>query len=131
MDNLIERLKSLTGPDRTIDEAIHYDFLKHKRPVAHCKACGMIMFNVVPEYTRSIDAAARLVAEGCEWRCGYSKHIPHNAEVMDLMHPYRGVYVGESDFGRAIALCIAALNEQASRHDAALTTGQTAGQREP
>jgi hypothetical protein len=64
----------------------------------------------VRPYTASIDAALSLVPAGMRWSCGFSKHVPHNAQVWTGT----GYYEGECDSNRAIALVIAALEARAA-----------------
>lgn len=135
MKELIERLEKATGPDRELDGwiAVNVGALV-KRSVAdvtewftvvngrQCHACyesqdGDAPSEVparVPHYTTSIDAALTLVPEDHDWKAGYSKHVRHYAEARDLMHPHKGVFVGETDASRAVALCIAALKARQS-----------------
>lgn len=113
LDDLIARLEKATGPDRALDIAIYkivrngratnHDMLTPEQRESHFAGCA-------PTYTASIDAALTLLPDDDHhWKAGYSKHVRHNAEVRDLMHPHKGVFVGEHDHSRAIALCIAAL----------------------
>lgn len=64
----------------------------------------------IPHLTASLDAALTLVPAGLKWSCGFSKHVPHNAQVWTST----GYYEGECDSNRAIALCIAALRARAA-----------------
>jgi len=72
---------------------------------------------IVPEFTASIDAAMSLVPEGHLWKVGYSRHVPHVAEVVDYQS-HRGTFVAECDSNRAIALCAAVLRAIASNRSA-------------
>ncbi len=63
--------------------------------------------------TTSLDAAMTLVPDGFKWRCGYSRHIDHVAEVVDY-NSHKGTYVGECVTGnRSLALCASALRAAA------------------
>lgn len=111
MKKLIEKLEKATSPDGGLDvmiaEAIGLNTW-HGTTGGHASALP---------YTSSLDAAMTLVPDDDHhWKCGYSRYVRHNAEVADLMHPDKGIFVGECDSSRAIALCIAALKARAA-HD--------------
>lgn len=95
---LIARLESATQGSRELDAMI-YGTINPKRSFRSFR------FEGVPHYTTSVDAALTLVPEGMRWTCGFSNHVPHNAQVWTST----GFYEGECDSNRAIALCIAAL----------------------
>ena len=131
MTNLIERLSKLDGPCRETDWEIQKFFMgewlhKHgyKRegnyyrtdtpPISGAKICSG------PEYyTSSVDdaiALAERVLPGWKWSAGFSRHVPHNAQLWPPSGT--GFYEGESDVNRAIALVIATLRaKEASSHD--------------
>lgn len=119
MDELIARLQRATEPDRCLDRDICLTCKtyppegKNWQPHPSHKHILMDDDNEwipVSRYTESIDAALELLPdEDHVWKAGYSKHVRHNAEVCDMMHPYKGVFVGEHDHSRAMAICIAAL----------------------
>jgi hypothetical protein len=85
---LIARVEAATGPDGVLDAEIHraanvalqdmiaYDIGgwlvggKHPQPVK------------VPAYTASLDAAASLVPEGCEW----TRHFGANGRLTMMVH---------------------------------------------
>jgi hypothetical protein len=127
-EELIERLGKLTGPDRGADvliaSAIDWEgplvhrpvkqFIKDMGGVAEVvksfESGGLNAFICIPHYTSSIDAAMTLVPEGFKWKLGYSRFVPHVAELRDYRgEPRLGMFIGEHDHSRAIALCIAAL----------------------
>lgn len=108
MIDLIERLEKATGPDAELDYAIGELLYMQGRKPWECFNYGKE--GPAIKFTASIDAALTLLpGEDFHWKAGYSKHVRHNAEVRDLMHPDKGVFIGEHDHSRAIALCIAAL----------------------
>lgn len=130
LSSLIERLEKAEGPDRELDADIAAAVLGgeiqwlqtamtgdafpvRKYPSKdHIRGFGR---EPVQRYTSSIDAALTLVPEGFKWKAGYSRYVPHNAEIQDYRaNPVLGVFVGECDSNRAIALCIAVLRAQAA-----------------
>lgn len=66
------------------------------------------------EFTASIDDAVALIPEGFLWKLGYSRHVPHVADLTDYVN-HTGRYDGVSDHSRALALCAAALRARASQ----------------
>lgn len=68
-----------------------------------------------PLYTFSIDAALTLIPAGYRWRLGYSRNVPHVAELVDYGQHAVGSFCGECDSNRAIAICIAALKSRSPR----------------
>lgn len=62
----------------------------------------------IPPLTASLDAVLTLLPEGFKWKCGYSRHVPHNAEVIDYS-AHTGTFIGESDASRCLALLAAIL----------------------
>lgn len=102
--DLLEQLLKSPGPDRELDNAI-WATLDQPLPDDPVEW--------PPRYTASVDAAMTLIPDGHRWRCGYSKHVPHVAEVIDYQ-THRGAFIGECDSTRAIALCIAALKSRKS-----------------
>jgi hypothetical protein len=119
--DLIEQLEKATGPDRVLDVEIGCEISGLSRnyfesAIAQAKGEWEPDEELWPRYTSSIDVAATLLPnDDHHWKCGYSKHVRHNAEVVDMMHPHNGVFVGEHDHSRAIALCIAALKSRANK----------------
>lgn len=69
---------------------------------------------ICPRYTASIDLAVSLVPKGFSWRCGYSYHVPHQAELVDY-EGHSGRYDGSSDHSRALAICTAVLRALSSQ----------------
>lgn len=63
---------------------------------------------IVPSFTASLDAVLTLLPDGFKWKCGYSRHVPHNAEVIDYS-AHTGTFIGESDASRCLALLAAIL----------------------
>lgn len=109
---LIAALEKATEPDRELDVAI-YHLLYPTTRIEGDKYVNDCFLEPMPFYTSSIDAAMTLVPEGHKWKCGYSRHVPHNAEVIDY-EGRNGSFVGECDSNRAIALCIASLKSRAT-----------------
>lgn len=107
IQEIITLLEAATGPDRDLDLAVA--IAVWGRPgrlvMRHNDETGQNEEYTHWHYTSSIDAAWTLVPEGFRWSCGFSKHVPHNAQVWTGT----GYYEGECDSDRAIALCIAAL----------------------
>jgi hypothetical protein len=121
MDDLIARLEKAMEPDLELDVAIVYALHPEIGPYRpHCVGDEPIFYQDpyykqrCPKFTASIDAAMKLVPEGHLWKCGYSRHVPHVAEVVDYKN-HGGTFVGECDSNRAIALCIAALRARSPR----------------
>lgn len=54
---LIARLAVATGPDRELDDIIHFDILGHKRSTPFCEHCKQATVAWAPTYTASLDAA--------------------------------------------------------------------------
>lgn len=124
MDALAERVEKLTGPDREIDALIYESVVGLRQYESIDRDSGNLRlryypgspgpeYGRLPRYTASLDAAMALVPEGHLWRCGYSRHVPHSAEVVDYAS-HKGTFIGESDFNRALALTAACLRAQAS-----------------
>lgn len=132
LDALAERVEKLMGQDREIDALIACavfktimtdDDLIYCDPVRKYEECAPGTYWLVQrsgrslqtalKLTESLDAAMSLVPEGHLWRCGYSRHVPHNAEVVDYAS-HKGTFIGESDHSRACALIAACLRAQAS-----------------
>jgi len=132
---LIDRLSKLDGPDRGLDAEIcillqyggensegavnvrtdpewdDNDLLFEINEEGCC--------NPIPELTDSVDAAIALsesVLPGYRWSAGFSRHVPHNAQIW--VASGSGYYEGESDANRAIAICIAILRAKGASHDA-------------
>lgn len=111
---VIERCRKAAGPDRDIDVAIVMALYPDIGPYQpHCAGDEPIFWNDpyrkqrCPKFTESLDAAVTLIPRGCKWSAGFSRHVPHSVQVW---HPREtGYYEGECDGGRAIAICIAAL----------------------
>lgn len=127
MKDLIDRLSKLIGPDREIDG----DIMQAADPDLWSKAymlsqepCGCSKELATegaklraPLYTASLDAAIALaerVLPGHRWSAGFSRHVPHNAQIW--VPSGSGYYEGESDANRAIALCIAILRAKDASH---------------
>lgn len=122
---LIDRLSKLDGPDRELD----VELWLLNTPGATRKWTEIKSANnrwkpytidetrdetgrlvTVPAYTASIDDAIVLadrVLPRYRWSAGFSRHVPHNAQIW--VPSGSGYYEGESDANRAIALCIAIL----------------------
>lgn len=130
---LAERVEKLTGPDREVDGLIACaifktvmtdDDLIYLSPICKSDECAPGTYWLVqrsgrslqtaPSYTASLDAAMTLVPDGFKWRCGYSRHVPHNAEVVDY-NSHKGTFIGESDSNRACALTAAAIRSLAAQ----------------
>jgi hypothetical protein len=102
MDDLLTRLESLAGPDRDVDLLLG-------------RALGVIPqgecpWDQVPEYTRSVDVAGRLIPEGFCWGVQFDPDLKKPAFA--FVTRYRPVYTrwdGESVLP-AIALCVAAVH---------------------
>lgn len=121
---LADRVEKLTGPDRVVDaliaDAIRWwpegfnriDYFGRDRR-RNDKASPLPEKIDCPQWSASLDAAMTLVPEGFKWRCGYSRHVPHNAEVVDYNN-HKGTFIGESDFNRACAITAACLRARAS-----------------
>lgn len=129
---LIDRLSKLEGPDREVDAEIDVIFFggetvwkqsnytmeqfpASKR--ASKSYIGGYAYEYVPSYTDSVDAAISLAARalpGYRWSAGFSRHVPHNAQIW--VPSESGYYEGESDANRAIALCIAILRAKEASH---------------
>lgn len=129
---LAERCEKATGPDRELDLAIQVALsgkawrwasgltFEQQTVITWDKYGPGAAGNPVctlDEFTASIDAAMMLVPEGSLWKCGYSRHVPHQAEVVDY-EKHTGRYDGNSDHSRALALCAAALRARSvPRHE--------------
>lgn len=121
---LAERCEQAAGPDREIDfaifRALHPEYagpewqefgggLRHRNDSSDMR-CLPPPSLTPARWTASLDAALTLVPAGLKWSCGFSKHVPHNAQVWTST----GYYEGECDSNRAIAVCIAALRARAA-----------------
>ena len=122
LTSLIERIEAATGGERELDAEIwlactpgatrdKWSYI-HKATGRECTvdetrdATDRLI--IVPSYTTSIDAALTLLPDGFKWKCGYSRHVPHNAEVIDYS-AHTGTFIGESDASRCLALLAAIL----------------------
>jgi hypothetical protein len=133
LTSLIERIEAATEGSRELDGDIwlastpgatrdKWSYI-HKATGRECTVdetrdeTGRLI--IVPSYSTSIDAALTLLPEGFKWKCGYSRHVPHNAEVVDY-DSHRGTFIGESDASRCLALLSAILRaRQAMQMEAA------------
>ena len=111
---LIERIEALTGTDDLVDAEIYATI----GGAPHTTRAGGRVIPLIlkhdspkwPRYTASLDAAVALVERvlpGYKWSAGFSRHVPHNAQVWAPSG--HGYYEGECDSNRAIALILAAL----------------------
>lgn len=113
LSKLADLCERADAPSRSLDYAIfratslaakecwlHWD--EHQREM------------ICPRYTASIDLAASLIPKGFLWKCGYSRHVPHQAEVVDY-EGHTGRYDGVSDHSRALSICAAAIRAVASQ----------------
>lgn len=136
LSDLIARVEAASGPDRELDLAIYRELHPMSdidRITAHRRgldaregytwdilggavvferrdADGRCPFNggyTLPFYTASIDAALTLLPKGMDWSCGFSNHVPHNAQVWPKSR--NGFYEGEVDSTRVLALLSAIL----------------------
>lgn len=122
LTSLIERIEAATEGSRELDKVIwlactpgatrdKWSYI-HRATGRECTVdetrdeTGRLI--IVPEYSTSIDAALTLLPEGFKWKCGYSRHVPHNAEVIDYS-AHTGTFIGESDASRCLALLAAIL----------------------
>lgn len=124
LTSLIERIEAATGPDRILDidvfreigAPLPTEFMERKIELEwdETDLCfvmpldGMRIRYEPPFYTASIDAVLTLLPDGFKWKCGYSRHVPHNAEVIDYS-AHTGTFIGESDASRCLALLAAIL----------------------
>ena len=118
---LADLVEKLMGPDREIDGEIclalgwtHQKMKGDSKPY-YRKPGDKVYYlrSEPPAYTGSLDAAMTLAPEGYKWRCGYSRHVPHNAEVIDYS-AHTGTFIGESDASRCLALLAAILRARQS-----------------
>lgn len=118
LSDLIARLEKATAGSRELDAEIGaaLGLCDHSGPAHHRP-----FKDWAKPYTSSIDAAMTLVPEGHLWKCGYSRYVPHIAEIVDY-DSHRGSFVGECDSNRAIALCIASLKARASHQESGAET---------
>ena len=126
--DLIQRLTEATGPDRTLDCAIHaiklggelrrvepptYEATRYFcNPNPDIDWIGYDLLNVAPAYTASLDSALTLVPEGMGWRAGSRKndlgeweHFSRIEEVLQVRPPWNWHHAATP----ALALCIASL----------------------
>lgn len=137
LTSLIERIEAATEGSRELDLAVHLalfpngeiaGWMKYPRGLSGREgyswdisgsalifekrtADGRCPYNggvTLPHVSTSIDAALTLLPEGFKWKCGYSRHVPHNAEVIDYS-AHTGTFIGESDASRCLALLAAIL----------------------
>ena len=132
MSDLITRLSKLDAPDMEVDAEIDVlffggetvwktsNYTMEQFPASKRSSknhiCGYA-YERVPAYTASVDAAIALAARvlpGHRWSAGFSRHVPHNAQIW--VPSGSGYYEGESDDNRAIALCIAILRAKEANH---------------
>ena len=111
---LAERVEKLTGRDREVDLEIYRAIYPFPCVALSERAQDAFDREKAPKYSASLDAAMTLVPEGFKWRCGYSRHVPHNAEVVDY-NSHKGTFIGESDSNRACALTAASLRSLAAQ----------------
>lgn len=129
MQDIIDKLKAATGPDRHIDAdiAITVDaayYAKSDSPGNHPRGHVMGLsdgvpnrMTIAPNYTASIDAAVKLIPAGMFWIAGYGRTRPDEplagASIVtadDQINP-----VGEAEGDHiAICMCIAALEARLS-----------------
>jgi hypothetical protein len=124
LTSLIERIEAATEGSRELDgliwkaicekpgdvwanDVIDGDVWLRRDPIDH------VAWEGPPAYSTSIDAALTLLPEGFKWKCGYSRHVPHNAEVIDYS-AHTGTFIGESDASRCLALLAAILRARQS-----------------
>lgn len=113
LSSLIERLEKAEGPDRELDEELA--LISGCERKDHWWKVNGAWGLALPAFTSSVDAALTLVPEGFKWKAGYSRYVPHNAGIQDYRaNPVLGVFVGECDSNRAIALCIAVLRARSA-----------------
>jgi hypothetical protein len=110
---LAERVEKAIGPDRELDAETHTATGQVARlvsgdlpPVCTHDYEQQVGY-WVKRYTSSLDAAMSLVPEGMRWKCGFTKHVPHVAEVW--LGDGRGYVDGNSDHSRPLALTAASL----------------------
>ncbi|PQZ63069.1 hypothetical protein CQ057_16755 [Ochrobactrum sp. MYb49] len=114
MTDLITRLSKLDAPDREADAEIdralglHVDVGEFSGPWTRYPEPDH--YRQTTPYTASMDAVIALAARELprhRWSAGFSRHVPHNAQIW--VPSGSGYYEGESDANRAIALLIALL----------------------
>lgn len=130
---LADRVEKLTGPDRDLEAEIWLactpGATRNKWSYVH-KATGRECtvdetrdatdrLIIVPSFTASLDAVLTLLPDGFKWKCGYSRHVPHNAEVIDYS-AHTGTFIGESDASRCLALLAAILRARQAMQTEAL-----------
>lgn len=125
---LIERLEAATAPDIRLDVEIAIA-LPSRWPLRPSNVPGKYVTTYengrtgvacAPDYTRSIDDAARIVPEGFAWQCGCDIDLTPTARVWG-----QDIHADEFAATPAIALCIAALKARIAMSASAVKDHQS------
>jgi len=113
---LAERVEAAERPSRELDAQIHFAIHARIKPLGTETWAFVAQTFNIPRYTASVDAAQKLVPDGCVWFAGTDHEVPGMAHVNwpGITTDDRPANYDTQAASPALALCAAALRARAA-----------------